>query len=141
MRGGQPVLTYDNTDIQTFAKAWTGFRRHGPRSNYEGYKWNPNKLDPMYLDGEKRDPFPKKDLTGGFIGDGYPLCTDLPSKSFLRKGATYRAVGNWNKPELTTETNWWRDHECKEYPTLKFRFFSFIHYLTPFICLSLLHSN
>ena len=41
---GEPIQTYDNTDIQTFARAWTGFQRHGTRSNYEGFWWNPNKI-------------------------------------------------------------------------------------------------
>ena len=41
---GEPLQTYENTDIATFAKAWTGFQRHGSRSNYEGYWSNPNKI-------------------------------------------------------------------------------------------------
>lgn len=63
----------------------------------------------MYLNGEKRDPFPKSDLGNGYIGDGYPLCKDLPPRDFLRKGATFRAVGNYNRPELKPETGWWKD--------------------------------
>jgi hypothetical protein len=110
-KNGELIQTYDNSDIQTFARVWTGFKRNGPRSNYDGYRWNPNKIDPMLLDGEKRDPFPKLNLENGYIGDGYPLCADLPSNHFLRKGATYRAVGNFNQPELSVETNWWKDHE------------------------------
>jgi len=107
---GEPIQTYDNTDIQTFARAWTGFQRHGSRSNYEGYWHHQNKIDPMFLNGEKRDPFPKMDLNGGYISDGYPLCAHIPSGSFLRKGAKYRLVGNWNKPELSPETGFWRTH-------------------------------
>ena len=110
---GDPIPTYDNLDIQTFARAWTGFSRSGTRSNYEGFKWNPNKIDPMRILGERRDPFPKLDLDGGFIGDGYPLCTDIPPKSFLRKGATYRAVGNFNRPEFTPEPGWWKNDSSK----------------------------
>ena len=49
---GERIPTYDNSDIQTFAKAWTGFNRQGTRSNYEGYWNNYNRIDPMYLDGE-----------------------------------------------------------------------------------------
>lgn len=103
--------TYDNTDIQTFAKGWTGFQRQGSRSNYEGFHWNPNKIDPMFLNGEKRDPFPKMGLKKKFIGDGYPLCRHLPSTPFLRKGAKYRLVGNHNSPELTPEPDWWNAYE------------------------------
>lgn len=49
---GAQIPTYDNTDIQTFARAWTGFGRQGTRSNYEGYYHSLNKIDPMHLDGE-----------------------------------------------------------------------------------------
>lgn len=108
-----PIPTYDNYDIQTFARAWTGFQRHGTRSNYEGWNWNPNKIDPMQLVGDKRDPFPKLGLNDDYIADGYPLCRDLPQDDFLRKGATYRAVGNWNQPQLTPETNFWRTRSGK----------------------------
>lgn len=113
MKDGEPIQTYDNTNIQTFARAWTGFERQGTRSNYEGYRWNPNKIDPMRLIGEKRDPFPKIDLKEGYIGDGYPLCADLPSKHFLKKGALYRAIGNSNRPELTPETPFWKTNSGK----------------------------
>ena len=41
---GEPIQTYDNTDIQTFARGWTGFERQGTRSNYEGRKDDPNKI-------------------------------------------------------------------------------------------------
>ena len=41
---GEVLQTYDNTDIQTFARAMTGFQRQQTRSNYEGYNWNPNKI-------------------------------------------------------------------------------------------------
>ena len=67
----------------------------------------------MFLNGEKRDPFPKMNLNQGFVGDGYPLCAQIPKKSFLKKGAKYRLVGNWNKPELSPETASWRTHSCK----------------------------
>jgi len=32
-------------------------------------------------------------LNGNYLGDGYPLCTDLPNKAFLAKGAKYEFVG------------------------------------------------
>lgn len=31
-----PLLTYSNSDIQTFARAWTGFKRETSRFNREG---------------------------------------------------------------------------------------------------------
>ena len=48
------VPTYDNTDIQTFARAWTGFRRQYFRSNFEGYSHTGNRMDPMPIDGARR---------------------------------------------------------------------------------------
>jgi hypothetical protein len=32
-------------------------------------------------------------LYSGYLGDGYPLCEDLPEKAFLRKGATFVYLG------------------------------------------------
>jgi hypothetical protein len=80
----------------TFARAWTGFSKQPLRGNAEApYGLNSlNKLDPMRLDGHKRDAFPKRDLHGGYIGDWYPLCVDHPARRFLRKGATYRFLGS-----------------------------------------------
>ena len=53
------------------------------------------------------DIFPKSNLFGGYIGDKYPLCVDLPDKDFLRKGATYRLLGSRSSPELQhDETDW-----------------------------------
>ena len=34
------------------------------------------------------------DLDGNFIGDTYPLCVDLPTRQFLRKGAKFRLLGS-----------------------------------------------
>ena len=49
---------------------------------------------------EWRDVFPKINLLGGYIGDGYPLCVDLPDKTFLRKGTKYRLLGSSSHLEL-----------------------------------------
>lgn len=66
----------------------------------------PNRIDPMALEGIWRDPFPKLDLNQGFIGDGYPLCTELPTKQFLKKGATYRLIGSANAGDLEFVNRW-----------------------------------
>jgi len=62
------------------------------RGNYE--EKDPNTVnwnDPMVLkDGQRHDWFPKKDLLDGWIGDRYPLCSDLPPKAFLKNGAVYK---------------------------------------------------
>ena len=36
LENGEPIPTYENSDIQTFARAWTGFRRQYLRFNKEG---------------------------------------------------------------------------------------------------------
>ena len=71
----------------------SSFNINSRRGNYEEknelmINWN----DPMQLkDGERHDWFPKEDLTNaGWLGDRYPLCSDLPDKAFLKTGATFK---------------------------------------------------
>ena len=33
------------------------------------------------------DVYPKPDLDGGYLGDRYPVCADLPAGYFLNRGA------------------------------------------------------
>ena len=79
---GNPLETYTNKDIESFARAWMGFDWPAARGNYEDSRTGTadNRLDPMHIAPEYWDPFPKSNLSGGFIGDGYLLCTDLPAK-------------------------------------------------------------
>ena len=90
-------MTYTNDDIMTFSRAWTGHVRQDARGNIENAdgaaNGGRNHLDPMRLVPGWRDGFPKLDLHGGYIGDGYPLCRDLPPRSFLRRGALYSYRG------------------------------------------------
>ena len=80
---GNLLYTYDSDDIMSYARAWTGFSMQKYlRGNLEEEKI---RLDPMTVNREKRDVFPKTDLIGGYIGDGFPLCADLPPKMHLRK--------------------------------------------------------
>ncbi len=53
-------------------------------------------MDPMRrIEAQGRDRLPKTDtLVGGYIGDRYPLCVDLPERGFLKIGATYRFLGS-----------------------------------------------
>lgn len=99
---GKIEETYTNEDIESFARAWTGFSRQAVRGNYETITRgsSDNRLDPMYIEPNWRDPFPKSNLYGGYIGDGYIPCTDLPPQSFLMKGAKYRLLGSKSSPEL-----------------------------------------
>jgi Protein of unknown function (DUF1800) len=39
-------------------------------------------------------------LSKTYIGDGYPLCVDLPSRPFLKKGATFRLLGSRKSSQL-----------------------------------------
>ena len=93
------VQSYTSEDVLSFSKIWTAFIRNLKRANVESFQ-NDNRYDPMRLEAERRDRFPKSDLSEGYIGDLYPLCIDLPSKSFLRVGAKYRLLGSSPRTEL-----------------------------------------
>ena len=54
-----------------------------------------------------RDKFPKTNLVGGYIGDHVALCEDLPEKHFLRKGATFRALGDKPLPQMHSDMSDW----------------------------------
>ena len=92
---GKPIEVYTNEDIESFARAWTGFDRTSVRGNIEevGRGSSDNRVDPLQIVSDYRDPFPKYSLDGGFIGDRYMLCSELPEQSFLKKGATFRLLG------------------------------------------------
>ena len=78
----EPLPTYDNTHVVSFAKAWTGFDLQPWRSNLEspGGPTSSNFIDPMRIharpgtntdaDGKasKRDLFPKWSLYDGHLG-------------------------------------------------------------------------
>jgi len=72
---GNPLETYTNEDIESLSRAWTGFDRTAVRGNYEEFYAGTadNRLDPMQIVADYRDPFPKSNFDGGFIGDGYLL--------------------------------------------------------------------
>jgi len=97
---GKPVLAYTNDEIMSFARVWTGFDYRQGRGNVEETSRSGNRHDPMKIQAGWRDKFPKTDMMGGYLGDGYSLCVDLPDKMFLRKGATYRLLGASHMPEL-----------------------------------------
>ena len=50
-------------------------------------------------------------LYDGYVGDGFPLCHELPAKPFLRKGAQFRLLGKKTKPELRHEDPSWETNE------------------------------
>jgi hypothetical protein len=89
---GTDVPTYGMEHILNFARAFTGFVEQSHRANIENT--GGNLIDPMRLDVRMRDRYPKPDLDGNFIGDGYPLCDDVTPPHFhLRKGARYEFRG------------------------------------------------
>lgn len=96
---GHVIPTYNNNDVEEYARVWTGFSRRGARGNIEGGDGDSNSIDPMKIRIEWRDHYPKMGLDGKYIGDGYPLCHDLPRDSFLRKGAKWKLLGKSRLPK------------------------------------------
>merc|ERR1719272_2427759 len=92
--GADSIDTYSNDDIATFARAWTGFDYSPARGNHEDAAVRGNHIDPMQLKSGLRDQFPKTKLRDGYLGDGFPLCSELPSSHFLLKGTVYQYTGN-----------------------------------------------
>ena len=92
---GHVVPTYDQDVVVTMSRAWTGFELQGSRGNIEhdAPLWRRNYHDPMQIWMSWRDTFPKRGLRGRYVGDGAPLCIDLPERAFLRRGATYWYLG------------------------------------------------
>lgn len=85
------------------------------RGNYEDLDNGSNlksTLDPLQITApfnrpDNRDWFPKIVSTGGYLGDQYPLCDDLPDRAFLRKGSTYRLLGGDSRPLWYYEDGDW----------------------------------
>ena len=50
-------------------------------------------------------------LNKWYIGDGLPLCSDLPNRHFLRPGATYRLLGSKAVADLLQEEPSWAGRE------------------------------
>ena len=106
---GDMKQTYDSDDIVSMARHWTGFTNQAFRANLEARSGadSANFVDPMKINAASRDVLPKRDLHDGFIGDNYPLCTELPSLPFLSKGASYRYLGESNdKAKGMMEPGW-----------------------------------
>ena len=53
-----------------------------------------NYVDPMMLHSSMRDRFPKTTLDGGYLGDAFPVCADLPPRAYLLHGAQYHRIGS-----------------------------------------------
>ena len=91
---GKSEEVYTNEDILDGARVWTAWKEQIPRANL--WAFFSNFIDPMHVGNPtERDQFPKMDLVGGYLGDTYPLCGDLPEKAFLKKGAKYRIMTDY----------------------------------------------
>lgn len=114
---GEPIATYDNTNIMDFARVWTGFTRQSFRGNLEARNGDSssNNVDPMQISRTKRDLFPKMNLYDGYLGDGLPLCQDLPDRAYLRKGARYNFLGSSFQPRDHLHNTWFDDRGPQTY--------------------------
>jgi hypothetical protein len=96
----------------SYARGWTGFESRGERGGVSTgeRQVNDKSIDPMSLNLDNRDKFPKSNLANGYIGDHVALCEDLPKKHFLRKGATFRALGSKPIPLMHEDKNDWYEN-------------------------------
>jgi len=97
---GRSFQTYNNRDIMANARILTGFVYTSRRGNVEElFRSQKSRMEPMRLEIDSHDFYPKTSIDGGWIGDRYPLCVDLPRHHFLRKGATFRFRGGSSLPQ------------------------------------------
>merc|ERR1719223_962860 len=83
--GNKPVRTYNNDGVRNFARVFTGFTWGVSSTN----NVETASVHPMRMRGWGHDKYPKPDLQDGYLGDGYPLCSDLGAQSFLEKRSRY----------------------------------------------------
>jgi hypothetical protein len=77
------------------------------RGNVEElFRANKSRQDPMRIEADKHDFFPKLTL-GGWIGDRWPLCKDLPRYHFLKVGAQYHLRGGSSVPSSQNLPDAW----------------------------------
>ena len=95
---GKSRPTYDNDNVRTFAKVWTGFENRASRSNLDAAfaADRLNKVDPMQVVGEYRDMSPKMNLYSGYLGDSHARCAPA---MFLQAGTKYLYLGRHPKTE------------------------------------------
>lgn len=87
------IETYTNDDIIDMARVWTGLQSWPQRGNVERDATRINFIDPMRIEPNEHDAFPKMHLHQGHLGDGHPLCHEEPADGFLRQGAQFRYLG------------------------------------------------
>ena len=99
---GLELQTYSTSDIENFAKVWTGLKKRSARSNIELQTPSVNFIDPLKINRNYRDHTPKTDLSGGYLGDAVQVCSDMAPQSFLRIGATYQFMGRNHRTSSAT---------------------------------------
>jgi uncharacterized protein (DUF1501 family)/uncharacterized protein (DUF1800 family) len=102
---GNEIATYTNFEISEYAKVYVGYKEQQQRGNLE--RSTQNQVDPLQIDTKVKDFFPKLGLNSKYVGDGYPLCSNLPEQHFLKKGATYRILGAKSNPDVVFEPTAW----------------------------------
>lgn len=111
------VQTYTNTDILSNARIFTGFTFTARRGNTEElFRSEKSRIDPLRIEVDKHDFFPKTSVDGNWIGDRFPLCVDLPQHSFLKIGAKYEFRGGSSLPmHQYHPRNWDSDENIKRF--------------------------
>ena len=109
---GRMIQTYTNEDILSNSRVMTGFTFTARRGNVEElFRSEKSRQDPLRIEVDKHDFFPKTTLEGGWIGDRYPLCVDLPKYHFLKIGAKYQLRGDNSLPRLHHNPHHWDSDE------------------------------
>lgn len=109
--------TYTNLDILSNARVFTGFSFTARRGNVEElFRSEKSRMDPLRIEVDKHDFFPKTSVDGNWIGDRYPLCVDLPEYHFLKIGAMYRFRGDSSLPtKHYNPPHWDSDESIKRF--------------------------
>lgn len=114
---GRVIQTYSNLDIMSNARVMTGFSFTARRGNVEElFRSSKSRQDPLRIEVDKHDFFPKSSVDGNWLGDRYPLCVDLPKYHFLKLGAKFVFRGGSSLP--TTQYNppqWNSDGSIKRF--------------------------
>ncbi|CAK9003037.1 STI1-like protein, partial [Durusdinium trenchii] len=104
---GNPIPTYNNEDIMTLARVFTGLDLELPRANVEEVRSSSgtNRIDPTQMIERWHDSYPKQDLDKNYLGDGLPLCSELPKRSFLMQGARYEFLQSYSENSLQIDAS------------------------------------
>ena len=109
---GRVISTYTNLDILSNARVMTGFSFTARRGNVEElFRSGKSRQDPLRIDVDRHDFFPKSSIDGGWIGDRYPLCVDLPKYHFLKLGAKFVFRGDSSLPLKHFNPDHWDSDE------------------------------